>query len=58
MEHGRQPLKENEVVVHVPKGSAQHVRVQESDGSNAEIVVQVSKQRKPGALPVLGVIVK
>ena len=54
------PLEEKEVVVHVPKGDKDKVRVVESDATkaNAEITVQVSKKRKPGVIPVLGVIVK
>lgn len=53
------PLAENEVVVHVPRGTGKHVRIQEaaSDLSN-EITVQISKKRKAGVRPVLGVIVK
>ena len=56
----RKPLQENEVVIHVPKGHAQHVKVVEAAdaGQTAEITVQVSKQRKAGRVPVLGVIVK
>jgi len=54
----RKPLEEHEVVVHVPKGTAKHVRVNEVDNAGAEITVQVSKKRKAGAVPVLGVIVK
>ena len=59
-EFARKPLEEQEVVVHVPKGMAQHVRVAEVDMANlpSEITVQVSKKRKAGAVPVLGVIVK
>jgi hypothetical protein len=54
------PLEENEVLVHVPKGTAGHVRVVEADHANLsnEITVQVSKKRKTGTMPVLGVIVK
>lgn len=56
----RKPLAEGEVVVHVPKGHAKNIRVVESAdaGQNAEIVVQVSKKRVAGRVPVLGVIVK
>lgn len=53
------PLSENEVVVHVPKGTAKHVRIQEAGSAlSNEITVQISKKRKAGVRPVLGVIVK
>ena len=54
------PLEEQEIVVHVPQGMAQHVRVEETtpESLQSEIVVQVSRKRKPGVVPVLGVIVK
>ncbi|MGY3586647.1 hypothetical protein ACVIGB_004295 [Bradyrhizobium sp. USDA 4341] len=57
---GRKPLPEEEVVVHVPKGTKAKVRVEESDPKDltSEITIQVSKQRKPTAMPVIGVIVK
>jgi hypothetical protein len=56
----RKPLPEHDVVVHVPKGTAANVRVVESDDGSLpnDITVQISKHRKPGARPVLGVIVK
>lgn len=56
----RQPLAEEEIVVHVPKGTADKVRVQECEASSLsnEVTVQISKKRKAGAKPVLGVIVK
>jgi hypothetical protein len=56
----RDPLDEKEIVVHVPKGEKAHVRIAEQDPKDlaAEIVVQVSKKRKPAVTPVLGVIVK
>lgn len=56
----RTPLDENEVVVHVAKGTANHVRIVEADSAKLsnEIVVQVSKKRKASSMPVLGVIVK
>ena len=56
----REPLSEDEVLIHVPAGSGKHVRVVESraDTLPNEITVQVSKKRKAGARPVLGVIVK
>jgi len=54
----RQPLEENEVIVHVPRGAKGHVRIEENDGLPNEITVQVSKKRKASVRPVLGVIVK
>ncbi len=55
----RQPLDGNEIVVHVPKGSARNVRIQETDTDLPnELTVQISQKRKPGVKPVLGVIVK
>lgn len=56
----RKPLEEEEVLVHVAPGQAKHVKVVESKdaGKDAEIVIQVSKKRKAGRAPVLGVIVK
>lgn len=56
----RRPLDEEEIVVHVPKGSGRHVKVEESDEAAIpnEITVQISKNRKASAKPVLGVIVK
>lgn len=56
----RKPLAENDVVIHVPRGTGKNVKVVESDDADgvAEITVQVSKQRKAGRVPVLGVIVK
>jgi hypothetical protein len=58
--YNQKPLEAEEVIVHVPKGQAGHVKVVESDVAqpSAEIVVQVSKKRKAGIMPVLGVIVK
>jgi hypothetical protein len=59
-EQQRKPLGEREVVVHVPRGEAGNIRVQEADlpQDSPDIVVQVSQKRKPGRGPVLGVIVK
>jgi hypothetical protein len=56
----RKPLDEKEVLIHVPKGTANHVRVVEADPAmmGNEITVQVSKKRMPTALSVVGVIVK
>ena len=58
--HGRRPLDAEEVVVHVPKGTAKHVKIEEAESAKIanEITVQISKKRRPGAVPVLGVIVK
>jgi|EndMetStandDraft_9_1072997.scaffolds.fasta_scaffold2155896_1 hypothetical protein len=58
-----EPLKEHEVVVMVPHGTKQHVRVEESaskaQGGAPEIVVRVSNKRKYDvSVPILGVIVK
>ena len=60
VENIRKPLKDNEVVIHVPKGTASNVRIVESDAPtlSTEITVQVSKNRRAGVIPVLGVIVK
>jgi hypothetical protein len=56
----RKPLEAHEVVIHVPKGTKGHVKVEESEASELpnEITVQVSRKRQPGVAPVLGVIVK
>jgi hypothetical protein len=54
----RKPLEEQEVVVHVPRGTGKYVKIEEQDRLPNDIVVQVSKKRKPSANPVLGVIVK
>lgn len=53
------PLNDEEVVVHVPKGTSKYVKIVEAENQgNAEITVQVSKKRKSSRIPVLGVIVK
>jgi hypothetical protein len=54
------PLSGDEVVIHVPKGTADQVRIEELDvdTANAQITVRVSKNRTSGKLPVLGVMVK
>ena len=56
----RKPLEENEVIVHVPRGASKHVKIEECEPGDlgTEITVQVSKKRKQGRMPVLGVIVK
>jgi hypothetical protein len=56
----RRQLQADEVVIHVPKGTGKHFKIEESDATKlqSEIVVQISKQRRTTALPVLGVIVK
>jgi hypothetical protein len=54
----RKPLDEHEVVVHVPRGAKEHVRIEEGNDLPNEITVQVSKKRKASVRPVLGVIVK
>jgi hypothetical protein len=55
-----QPPGVEEVIVHVPKGLGKHVRVEEVDPHDMpnEITVRVSRQRKPGTVPVLGVMIK
>lgn len=53
------PLGEGDIVVHVPRGQAGNVRVQEATADQPhEITIQISKRRKPTVKPVLGVIVK
>lgn len=58
----RKALDEKDIVVHVPRGMADYVRIEESAeaaaGNAAEITVQVSRKRKQGRMPMLGVIVK
>jgi len=59
----KQPLGDNDIVVQVPKGSKQHVRVEEATTAAApgapHITVRVSNKRKyDTSTPVLGVIVK
>jgi len=58
----KKPLEEHEIVVAVPKGSKQHVRVEEHESAAAgapQITVRVSNKRKYDvSLPILGVIVK
>lgn len=59
VESYREPLKEEEVVVHVPRGTGGKVRIREAESDlPSEITVQISRHRKPGVRPVLGVIVK
>lgn len=54
------PAKNDEVIVHVPKGSADKVRVVEADPGEMtqDITIQVSRERKPRISPAIGVIVK
>ncbi len=54
------PARGDEVIVHVPKGTADAVKVVEVEAANLgqEITVQVSRDRKPQAPSLLGVIVK
>jgi hypothetical protein len=56
----RRPLEEDEIVIHVPRGTSGRVRIEELDvdAANAEITVRVSRSRKPGSMPVLGIMVK
>jgi hypothetical protein len=56
-----EPLKEDDIVVMVPHGTAKHVRVEESKSKEGapHIVVRVSNKRKYDvSVPILGVIVK
>lgn len=54
------PAKGEEVILHVPKGSADNVRVVEVDPAQLgqDITVQVSRERKPRVSSAIGVIVK
>ena len=54
------PLKGEEVVLRVPKGTADHVRIVEFDENEGlqGITVQVSRERKLSSSPAVGVIVK
>lgn len=54
------PLSEKEVIIHVPKGVGDHVRVVEAEPAalGSEIMVRVSKKRAASKVPVVGVIVK
>ena len=55
-----EPLREDEVVIHVPAGTANRVRIEELDvdQANAEITIRVSKSRPSAQLPLLGVLIK
>ena len=52
--------KDDEVIVHVPKGTADKVRIVEADPNQMgqDITIQVSRERKPRVSPAIGVIVK
>ncbi|WP_029032257.1 hypothetical protein [Salinarimonas rosea] len=54
------PAKGDEVVVHVPKGSADKVRIVEVDPHDMgrDVTIQVSRERKPQVSSAIGVIVK
>lgn len=54
------PAKGDEVVVHVPKGSAENVRIVEVDPNELgrDVTIQVSRERKPQVSSAIGVIVK
>ena len=56
----RKPIEEKEVIVHVPRGTRENVKIEESEAAKlpSEIVVQVSKKRRATSIPLLGVIVK
>jgi hypothetical protein len=53
-------LGAEDIVVHVPKGYAAKVKVQEGGDYSkaATVTVRVSSRRKPSATPVVGVIIK
>jgi hypothetical protein len=53
------PLEAKEVVIQVPKGTADNVRIVETDSTlGSEITVRVSKKRVASKMAVVGVIVK
>jgi hypothetical protein len=54
------PLDEDEVVVLVPSGTKGKVIVEEMEpgAASSQITVRVSRNRRTGSIPVLGVIVK
>ncbi|XXX74471.1 hypothetical protein WMF30_43170 [Sorangium sp. So ce134] len=55
----KKKLDGDEIVIHVPKGAAKHVRVEEADSEQpSEITVRVARNRRTTGVPVLGVIVK
>lgn len=55
-----EPAKGEEIVVRVPKGASKYVKVLEVDAREMghDISVQVSRERRPEASAVIGVIVK
>ena len=55
-----EPPGQDEVVVHVLRGTTDRVRIEELDvdQANAEITIRVSRNRTAGELPLLGVITK
>lgn len=54
------PARNDEVIVHVPKGTADKVRVVEADPNEMgqDVTIQVSRERKPQVSRAVGVIVK
>jgi hypothetical protein len=52
--------KGEEVIVHVPPGTARNVKIVEADpaGRGQDITIQVSKERKALVSGAIGVIVK
>ncbi len=54
------PARGEEVVVRVPKGASKYVKIVEVDPAETghDISVQVSRERRTVASPVIGVIVK
>ena len=54
------PAKNDEVILHVPKGTTDKVRVVEVDPRELgqDITIQVSRERKPQLSSAIGVVVK
>lgn len=55
-----QTAKGEDVIVHVPPGSAKNVKIVETDpaGRGQDITIQVSRERKVQVSKAVGVIVK
>lgn len=54
------PAKDDEIILHVPKGSAGNVKIVEIDPTvtGRDVTIQVSKNRKIEVSSAIGVIVK
>lgn len=54
------PADGEEVILHVPEGTAGNVKIVEVDPRKVgrDITIQVSKERKPSVSAAIGVIVK